>query len=40
MDPVKQLTNAVDGATSDMLPAPSVELYGNVERILATRADM
>jgi len=40
MEQIKQLTNAVDNATSDMLTAPTVELYANVETLLATRADM
>jgi hypothetical protein len=40
MDPIKQLTNSIDTATSDMLTAPTVELYTNVEKLLSTRADM
>jgi hypothetical protein len=40
MDQVKQLTNSIDTATSDMLTAPTVELYVNVEKLLSTRADM
>ena len=40
MEQIKQLTNAVDSATSDMLPAPSVELYVSVEKLLSSRADM
>lgn len=40
MDQIKQLTNTIDQATSDSLPAPSQELYGQVEKILVTRADM
>lgn len=40
MDQIKQLANAVDQATSDMLTQPTLTLYNNVEKILSSRADM
>lgn len=40
MDQIKQLTNAIDQCTSDMLSQPTPSLYSNVEKLLSSRADM